>query len=186
MTTIRAAFARLHGVRRLPGLIHRYQDDAMRGLLRVSLIASVFFVSAPALAEQCQWRLKEGSVAAKGGGVVCQSIKMHYQMATLACEFAPLHLDLQSDCDAHEDRCGVRVDLDSGAFSLQGAYFPVGQIWASFIRIPMSMHQDFLNALRASKQVTVRVDGREAWDLPTKGLDETVRSLQAQCEDKTS
>ena len=158
----------------------------MQCLLRVSLIASAFFVSTPAAAEQCQWRLKEGGIPARSGGVVCDSIKMHYQMATLACEFAPLHLDLQSDCDAQDDRCSVRVDLDSGAFLLQGVYFPIGQIWASFIRIPMSMHQDFLNALRASKQVTVRVDGREAWDLPTRGLDETVKSLQAQCDDRTS
>jgi hypothetical protein len=157
----------------------------MQRLCPVFAIVLTAFASLPATADECHWQLKE-ITAPRGGGIVCAPVQMHYQMATLACDVAPLYLDLQSDCDADDGMCSVHFDLDSDEFTLRGAYVPAGQIWASFIRIPMSAHDDFLAALRHAQHVTVRVDGRDAWAMPTQGLSATMESLASQCEAKTS
>ncbi len=157
----------------------------MQRLYPAFVMALTAFASLPAAADTCHWRLKD-ITAPRGGGIVCAPAQMYYQMATRACDVAPLYLDIQSDCDAEDGMCGVQFDLDSNEFALRGRYVPAGQIWASFIRIPMRTHHDFLAALRGAQHVTVRVDGRDAWTMPTQGLSGTVESLVSRCEAKTS
>ena len=132
------------------------------------------------------WRVKEGRVPPLGGGVVCTQHQFEFQTATLACETAPLHLDIEGNCGADRMLCIVKFRIDGREFRLTGNNHPVGEIWASFVDIPVAARRDFLEALAAARSIDVAIEDKPAWSLPVDGLDETVATLLGACVAHTS
>lgn len=148
------------------------------------IIALCAALASPAHA--CGWQLKAGREPPQGAGIVCTPGQTEYQIATLNCEHAPLHLDLEGDCGADWATCRVRLAVDQRYFDLVGANNPVRQIWDGFIAISIADRGDLIGALATAQRIDVSVEDKPSWQMPTEGLARTLGMLAKSCAAKTS
>jgi hypothetical protein len=158
----------------------------MTYLLRGIVITVVLGGSMPAAAEPCKWQLKEGRAPALGGGIVCMPGQTEFQIAFLACEDAPLHLDLEGDCGPDKTTCDIRFSTDLGRYDVIGKNHPVRQIWDGSIEIPLTGLDDLVAALLQAKRIDVSVEDATGRPLPTEALGATLETLTRSCHAKTS
>ncbi len=137
-------------------------------------------------AQACSWQLKAGREPPKGAGIVCTPGQSEYQIATLSCEAAPLHLDLEGDCGAERTTCRVHFAVDQAHFDLVGANDPIGEIWDGFIEMPVADREDLIQALATAKHIDVTVEDGPSWRMPSEGLGEAVGVLLGACAAPTS
>lgn len=155
----------------------------LRGGLVGLLILTICAANA---AEACGWRLKAGRAPPRGGGILCKAGQLEFQVATLACENAPLRLDLEGDCGLNKADCRVRFTIDGRDFDIVGTNHPVRQLWDGYIAIPLTERDDLVNALAAARLIEVRVEDRPSWRMPTEGLAGTLAALAESCAPETS
>lgn len=137
-------------------------------------------------AQACSWQLKVGRDPPKGAGIVCTPGQTEYQIATLNCEYAPLHLDLEGDCGAERVTCRVRFMIDRTQFDVVGTNDPIGEIWDGFIEMPIANREDLTRAFVTAKHIDVSVEDGPSWRMPSQGLAEAVGVLLGSCAAPTS